>query len=486
MGDRAPAALAAIGRRWRIIVSAAAGMGLAMLASAAFASADGFGAFGSPQTVSIEGYSGSAEEPFITPDGRYLLFNSSEAEPDFSLQLASRINAQTFKYQGEIEGEGVNQSGSLSGTPSLDQEGNLYFISNRSYSETLSTVYSGRFSEGLVTGVHLVEGISGESLGKVDFDVSVSADGSTLYVSVGQYGEAGGPTSASIVMFDREGDSFVRDPDSAEILSAVNAVDPLDYAADPSTDGLELFFTVANPAMGEAPSIWRATRSSLSQPFGAPERIAAITGFAEAPSVSADGSTLYYHEQVGSEFRIMMVTRAALAPTVTKISPRVGPAAGGTPVIIKGSNLEGATAVAFGTTQASVFHGVSATEITAVAPAGTTGQVYVTVVTPGGPSAISTMAHFKFLSPTVTGVTPAIGPTSGDTTVTVHGSGFALGTSATTIRFGRMPGSSVDCTSTTVCTVLTPAASAGSVAVTARVSRKTSKQNAPADDFIYE
>jgi len=143
---------------------AAAAVGV--LATCGIASAGGFGAFSNPQTVSIEGYSGSAEEPFITPDGRYLLFNSSEAEPDFSLQYASRINAQTFKYQGEIQGEGVNQSGSLSGTPSLDREGNLYFISNRSYSETLSTVYSGRFSEGLVTGVQLVEGISGESLGK--------------------------------------------------------------------------------------------------------------------------------------------------------------------------------------------------------------------------------------------------------------------------------------------------------------------------------
>jgi hypothetical protein len=466
-------------------VSAVAAV-LVMLATSAIASAGGLGAFSNPQTVTVEGYSGSAEEPFITPDGRYLLFNSSEAEPSFSLQFASRINAQTFKYEGEIQGEGVNQLGSLSGTPSLDQEGNLYFISNRSYFETLSTVYGGRFSEGLVTGVHLVEGISGESVGKVDFDVSVSADGSKLYVSVGQYGEAGAPTSASIVMFDREGDSFVRDPDSAEILSAVNAVEPLDYAADPSADGLELFFTAANPAMGEAPSIWRASRSSPSQPFGTPERIAAITGFAEAPSVSADGTTLYYHEQVGSEFRIMMVTRAAPAPTVSKISPHVGPAAGGTPVIIKGANLEGATAVEFGTMQAGEVHVVSPTEITAVAPPGTTGQAYVTVVTPGGPSAISTKDRFKFLSPTVTGVIPAHGPIGGDINVAVHGSGFGLGTSATTIKFGRVPGSSVDCTSTTICTVLTPAASAGPVAVTASVSRKTSRPSPPADDFTYE
>src|SRR5271167_3324394 len=76
-----------------------------MLAFTGIAAAS-YGPFGDPQTVTIEGYPGSAEEPFITPDGRYLLFNSSEAEPDFSLQFASRVDAQTFEYQGEIQGEG--------------------------------------------------------------------------------------------------------------------------------------------------------------------------------------------------------------------------------------------------------------------------------------------------------------------------------------------------------------------------------------------
>ena len=65
--------------------------------------AAGFGPFGSPRQASIAGYPGSVEEPFITPDGRYLLFNSSEEEPDFTLQYAAALpGGQAFEYLGAI------------------------------------------------------------------------------------------------------------------------------------------------------------------------------------------------------------------------------------------------------------------------------------------------------------------------------------------------------------------------------------------------
>jgi Tol biopolymer transport system component len=370
---------------------------LAMLYCSAAARAADYGVFGDPQPVTIEGYPGSAEEPFITPDGAYLLFNSSEATPTFALQLARRVDAQTFEYEGEIQGENVNEPEFLSGTPSLDEEGDLYFISNRSYSQTLSTVYAGAFSQGTVTGVHLVPGVAGEAPGKVDFDVDVSPDGSTLYVSVGQFGVGGGPTSSSIVLFERAGAGFVRDPKSAKILRAVNQVGTLDYAADPSSDGLELFFTAATPALGRPPAIYRATRSSTSKPFGAVEPITAITGFAEAPSISADGKTLYYHEMVGSEFEIETVTRTAGAPTVTQISPKRGAAGAETPVTITGTGLAGATSVAFGNAAAVSFTQTSPTSIAAIAPAAAKGAVDVTVTTPSGTSSLSKHDRFKYV-----------------------------------------------------------------------------------------
>jgi hypothetical protein len=57
------------------------------------------------------------------------------------------------------------------------------------------------------------------------------------------------------------------------------------------------------------PSIYRATRKSTTKRFGHVQLVAAITGFAEAPSISADGTTLYYHRLLGSQFQLADVTR---------------------------------------------------------------------------------------------------------------------------------------------------------------------------------
>jgi WD40-like Beta Propeller Repeat len=265
-----------------------------------------YNAFTAPQMVTIRGYSGSAMEPFISEDGQYLLFNTSNVAPSIpTLEFASRVDADTFQYQGEIEG--TNQSGYLSGTPSMDDDGNLYFVSTRSYSQTLSTIYSGSFVSGVVTGVRLVPGISGGTLGTIDFDVDVSSDGSTLYVSVGHF-DGGPPTSASLIIFDKVGNGFVPDPQSAKILRAVNEAGMLTYAASISSDGLELFFTRANLAGGD-PTIYRAVRTKVGATFGHVQQIRAITGFAEAPAISTDGTTLYYHLLVGNTFQIWTVTR---------------------------------------------------------------------------------------------------------------------------------------------------------------------------------
>jgi hypothetical protein len=283
---------------------------IALLASCGVARAGTYRAFGAPQAVTIEGYSGSAMEPFITRDGEFLLFNTSNVAPNIpSLQFATRVNADTFEYQGPILGQGVNEPGALSGTPTMDDEGTLFFVSPRSYEQTLATIYSGQFSAGLVSGVHLVPGISGGTPGTVDFDVEAGAGGETLYVSAGHFDADGGPTSAALELFEKSGEGFVAAPDGAKLLRKVDRTGQLDYAASISANELELFFTRASPARGQGPEIYRAARSSASRPFGHVQRVAAIAGFAEAPSISADGTTLYYHELVGDTYEIESVTR---------------------------------------------------------------------------------------------------------------------------------------------------------------------------------
>ncbi len=466
------------------VLAALAGV---LLAGGGVASAQAWGPWSAPAPVAIAGHTGGAEEPFISPDGSYLLFNGSEALPDFSLQFATRVSAQSFEYQGELLGEGVNELGSFSGVPSLDEQGELYFISNRSYAETLATVYGSQFSAGRVTGVHLVAGLSPETPGLVDFDVGVSYDGSQLYVSVGQFGPGGGPTSAGLALYDRDGGAFTPDPDGAAILRAVNAVGELVYAADLSSDGRELFFTASSPARGEAPAIYRATRAAPGEPFAGIEAITAISGFAEAPSLSADGSTLYYHERVGEEFEIESVTRApAVAPPLAKLTPKKGAAAGHTTVKITGSAFSSTSAVMFGSIPAAGFLVDSPTTITAESPPGTSGPVEVTVTTPLGRSASSARDRFTYEAPTVTAVSPAAGPLDGLAGVTVTGSGFALGRQGTTLSFGSAAGQGVDCLSPSTCSVTAPATDrAGTVDVRATVGGKSSRKG-PADHFTYE
>lgn len=86
-------------------------------------------------------------------------------------------------------------------------------------------------------------------------------------------------------------------------------------------------------------------------------------------------------------------------PTVTAISPTTGPTAGGTTVIITGTDLTDATSVTFGAT-AAIFTVDSSTQITVTSPAGT-GTVDVRVTTSGGTSSISASDQFTYVSPPV-------------------------------------------------------------------------------------
>jgi hypothetical protein len=193
--------------------------------------------------------------------------------------------------------------------PVYDTLGNFYFVSTRSYASTLSTIYSGRFSQTAVSNIALVPGILLQKPGSVNFDAEISADGQTLWFDDGEYSSSGVLQAASIAIAGRQGSTFVRQGDSAAILASVNA-SGLNYAPSISVDGLELFFTrVDSTTSGASPSIYRATRTDTNSTFGAPELVAAATGFVEAPSLSADGHLLYFHKMVNGTIVIYHLQR---------------------------------------------------------------------------------------------------------------------------------------------------------------------------------
>jgi PKD repeat protein len=108
-----------------------------------------------------------------------------------------------------------------------------------------------------------------------------------------------------------------------------------------------------------------------------------------------------------------------VTPTITNISPKNGPCAGGTSVTITGTGFSGTTAVNFGPTAATSFTVVSSTSITATSPAHTAGTVDVTVTTPGGASATSADDRFTYIAPAIPIIT-SVSPISAARSQTVY------------------------------------------------------------------
>ncbi|HEX7610101.1 MAG TPA: IPT/TIG domain-containing protein [Solirubrobacteraceae bacterium] len=200
-----------------------------------------------------------------------------------------------------------------------------------------------------------------------------------------------------------------------------------------------------------------------------------------------NGREYFYQQEWSNEGSTCLQRPGAVLtpPAVKKLAPKTGPAAGGTSVTITGTGFTGSTAVKFGSTAAVSFKVESPTTIAAIAPAGSSGTVDVTVSTPGGTSPVVVADHFNYGAPVVTGVSPNAGSKAGGTAVSISGSGFALG-STTTFLFGKLAATSVNCTSSSSCTAVSPGATkASTVDVVAKVLSVKSKKNAPADHFSY-
>jgi len=182
-------------------------------------------------------------------------------------------------------------------------------------------------------------------------------------------------------------------------------------------------------------------------------------------------------------------------PTVSSVSPIAGkdgdtitiggvgfrgPPGGETPA------APGATAVMFGSTNATSFTVNGDTSITATVPA-CSGTVDVTVTTPVGTTATRAADQFTYgaaapPAPTVTAVSPGTGPAAGFTSVTITGTNF---TGEFEVDFGGEPASFASLNSATSITADTPASAGSStVEVTVTTAGGTSATSA-ADQFSY-
>ena len=137
-------------------------------------------------------------------------------------------------------------------------------------------------------------------------------------------------------------------------------------------------------------------------------------------------------------------------PTVTAVSPNVGPTTGATSVTVTGTAFNGATAVKFGSTSATAFTVNGPTSITATSPAETQATVDITVTTPMGTSSTSSADQFIYaVAPgAATAVTAVLAASSANVTWTAPAStGGTPVTSYTVVTSGGGPQVTVPSTS---------------------------------------
>jgi hypothetical protein len=264
--------------------------------------------FGDPISVNINGYSGHIMEPCLSRDGNTLLFNNlNEPGENTNLHWATKINDSSFQFNGELSGVNTVH---LEGVPAIDLAGKFYFVSTRHYTDSLSTIFQSDYSNGVVSNTQLVNGISKLRPGWLNFDVDVTVDGNTLYFVDGEFDDQPVPKSADIVIANKTTNGFERLANSNELLKNVNT-NSLEYAACISTDQLELFFTrLRLPVTASSlTEIYVAKRLSKNEPFGIPAKIASITGFAEAPTLTPNNKNLYYHKKENGRFVLYMVKK---------------------------------------------------------------------------------------------------------------------------------------------------------------------------------
>jgi hypothetical protein len=109
-----------------------------------------------------------------------------------------------------------------------------------------------------------------------------------------------------------------------------------------------------------------------------------------------DGDLYYYQQMWSNETGSCLQRSAPPAPTVKKLSPRKGPAAGHTTVTVTGAGFSTATEVRFGSVEAISFEVESPSEIVAVSPPQPDGTVDLTVTASAGTSAVTKKDHYKY------------------------------------------------------------------------------------------
>ncbi|OIK23526.1 cell surface receptor IPT/TIG domain-containing protein [Streptomyces malaysiense] len=149
-------------------------------------------------------------------------------------------------------------------------------------------------------------------------------------------------------------------------------------------------------------------------------------------------------------------------PVAVSLVPVTGPTTGGTPFVLVGSNLAGASVTFNGVAATGVVVDPSGTIVTGVTPAGTAGNVPVVVTTPAGSATVAGGFTYVAAPPVAVSLLPTSGSSAGGTLFTITGSNLAG--ASVTFNGVAATGVVVD-PSGTIVTGVTPAGTVGNVPV---------------------
>jgi formylglycine-generating enzyme required for sulfatase activity len=162
----------------------------------------------------------------------------------------------------------------------------------------------------------------------------------------------------------------------------------------------------------------------------------------------------------GVDLAIVLGAWGVCPGTITSVTPLQGSVLGGTQITINGTSLSGTTAVKIGGVDCTNLQVFSSTLVKAVTPAGSAGEVPISVITAAG--TLFSPAPFTYVQLSIASVSPNQGIFSGGTAITITGS-FLNG--ATSVKVGGVPATDVVAVNSTTVTAVTPAGSVGAASV---------------------
>lgn len=264
--------------------------------------------YGPEIKVYISGCTTDAMEPFLSPDGNTLFYNSLNNGVDTKLYYATRVDDSTFTYAGEVNGANEPNNPQLNAVASMDTAGNFLWVSVRGYPFAFDNLHRADYSNGTCTNVGRMHGnFYIYAPNNIVMDAFLTYDGSQLIYCNAYIDTCQVPCDASLGIAARVNDTIYNTiPNSAYLMQHVNDTDYCVYAPQLSSDGLTLYFTRYLKGSFNT-EICVSVRPTVADTFSSPlVLISEFPNSPEAATINTAGTLMYYHKKANGVYAIYL------------------------------------------------------------------------------------------------------------------------------------------------------------------------------------